>query len=148
MITGGQSGVQPRRDGVRLGAGLGVITRLIIDQHFSQRDRLGRLLMAVALEPAKLGVGIDEDTAIVYYGSGRIEVIGSGNVFIVDAERAEVHGLEPRAAPLPPADGTEAPEAHDEPLTLSGVVLHILSQGDCFDVVGRAVAEARKRPRA
>ncbi len=148
MITGGQSGVQPRRDGVRLGAGLGVITRLIIDQHFSQRDRLGRLLMAVAMEPAKLGVGIDEDTAIVYYGSGRIEVIGSGNVFIVDAEKAEVHGLEPRAAPLPPADGAEAPEVHDEPLTLSGVVLHILSQGDCFDVVGRAVAEARKRPRA
>jgi cyanophycinase len=122
--------MQPRRDGVRLGTGLGVITRLIIDQHFSQRDRLGRLLMAVALQPAKLGVGIDEDTAIVYYGSGRIEVIGSGNVFIVDAEKADVHGL-----------------SDDEPLTLSGVVLHILSQGDCFDVVGRAVAEARQRPR-
>jgi cyanophycinase len=133
MITGGQTGMQPRKDGVRLGAGLGVITRLIIDQHFSQRDRLGRLLMAVALEPAKLGVGIDEDTAIVYYGSGRLEVIGSGNVFIVDASQADVHGLEP-------ADG-------HEPLTLSGVVLHILSQGDCYDVVAREVATARKRPR-
>lgn len=131
MIVGGQTGMQPRKDGVRLASGLGVITRLIIDQHFSQRDRLGRLLMAVALEPSKLGVGIDEDTAIVYYGSGRIEVIGSGSVFIVDAGRAEVEGLERK----------------DEPLTLSGVVLHILSQGDCFDVVSRAVAPARTRSR-
>jgi cyanophycinase len=131
MIVGGPTGMQPRKDGVRLGAGLGVITRLIIDQHFSQRDRLGRLLMAVALEPAKLGVGIDEDTAIVYYGSGRIEVIGSGNVFIVDAQKADVQGL----------------ASEHEPLTLSGVVLHILSQGDCFDVVERATADARRRPR-
>jgi len=54
---------------VRLGPGLGLITRLIIDQHFSQRERLGRLLAAVALEPTRLGVGIDQDTAIVYYGN-------------------------------------------------------------------------------
>ena len=57
MITGGEAGMQLRRDGVDLAPGLGVITRLIIDQHFSQRKRLGRLLTAVAIEPSKLGVG-------------------------------------------------------------------------------------------
>lgn len=69
MIVGGSTGMQVRRDGVRLGTGLGLITRLIIDQHFSHRERLGRLLAAVGLEPTRLGVGIDEDTAIVYYAT-------------------------------------------------------------------------------
>jgi cyanophycinase len=123
MIVGGQTGLQPRRDAVRLAPGLGVITRLIIDQHFSQRDRLGRLMTAVALEPQRLGVGIDEDTAILYRGSGRIEVIGSGRVFVLDAEGAVVRGL------------LERP--HSEPFTLSGVVLHVLTHGDRFDVASR-----------
>ena len=106
-----------------LAPGLGVITRLIIDQHFSQRKRLGRLLTAVALEPAKLGVGIDEDTAIVYYGSGEIEVIGSGQVFVLDGSRATVHGLD------------ESDPASR--FSLSGAVLHVLTAGDRFDVEKR-----------
>lgn len=125
MIVGGQTGLQPRRDAVRLAPGLGVITRLIIDQHFSQRDRLGRLLTAVALEPERLGVGIDEDTAIVYYGSGELEVIGSGQVFVLDAGQAAVRGLD------------EKPRS--DPFTLSGVVLHILTGGDRFNVVSREI---------
>jgi len=123
MITGGEGGLQLRRDGVDLAPGLGVITRLIIDQHFSQRKRLGRLLTAVALEPSKLGVGIDEDTAIVYYGSGEIEVIGSGQVFVVDGSRAVAQGLsesDPSAA-----------------FSLSGALLHVLTAGDRFDVEKR-----------
>jgi cyanophycinase len=123
MITGGEGGLQLRRDGVGLAPGLGVITKLIIDQHFSQRKRLGRLLTAVAIEPSKLGVGIDEDTAIVYYGSGELEVIGSGQVFVVDGSRAVAHGLEesdPAAA-----------------FSLSGALLHVLTAGDRFDVEKR-----------
>ena len=123
MITGGETGLHLRRDAVDLAPGLGVITRLIIDQHFSQRKRLGRLLTAVALEPAKLGVGIDEDTAIVYYGSGEIEVIGSGQVFVVDGSRATVHGLD------------ESDPASR--FSLSGAVLHVLTAGDRFDVEKR-----------
>jgi cyanophycinase len=123
MITGGETGLHLRRDAVDLAPGLGVITRLIIDQHFSQRKRLGRLLTAVALEPSKLGVGIDEDTAIVYYGSGEIEVIGSGQVFVVDGSRATVHGL----------DETD-PAGR---FSLSGAVLHVLTAGDRFDVEKR-----------
>ena len=128
MILGGSTGLQVRRDGVRLGPGLGIITRLIIDQHFSQRDRLGRLLTAVALEPTRLGVGIDEDTAIVYYGRGDLEVIGSGQVFVVDASRARFQGREAEAGPL----------------SLDGVTLHVLNPGDRFDVPGRRVTLASR----
>jgi cyanophycinase-like exopeptidase len=101
MIVGGETGLHLRRDAVDLAPGLGVITRLIIDQHFSQRKRLGRLLTAVALEPGKLGVGIDEDTAIVYYGSGEIEVIGSGQVFVL--------GRQPRDGARPLGDRSDRP---------------------------------------
>jgi len=123
MIVGGSTGMQVRRDGVRLGTGLGLITRLIIDQHFSQRERLGRLLAAVALEPTRLGVGIDEDTAIVYYGNGALEVIGSGQVFVVDGSEAR----------------SRDHEADPGPLSLAGVVLHVLNPGDRFDVPARKV---------
>lgn len=123
MIVGGQTGLNLRRDAVRLAEGLGIITRLIIDQHFSQRDRLGRLLTAVAAEPDRLGVGIDEDTAIVYYGNGEMEVIGTGQVFILDASAAAANGV------------TDGPKTR--PFTLSGVVLHVLTDGDCFHVARR-----------
>ena len=123
MIVGGEGGLQLRRDAVDLAQGLGVITRLIIDQHFSQRKRLGRLLTAVAIEPTKLGVGIDEDTAIVYYGSGEMEVIGSGQVFVIDGSRAVAHGL------------SESDPAAT--FSLSGALLHVLTAGDRFDVEKR-----------
>ena len=123
MIVGGEGGLQLRRDAVDLAPGLGVITRLIIDQHFSQRKRLGRLLTAVAIEPTKLGVGIDEDTAIVYYGSGEIEVIGSGQVFVVDGSKAVAHGL------------SETDPAAT--FSLQGALLHVLTAGDRFDVEKR-----------
>jgi cyanophycinase len=122
MIVGGETGLQVRSAGVRLAPGLGIITRLIIDQHFSQRERLGRLLAATALEPDRLGVGIDEDTAIVYYGNGRLEVIGSGQVFIIDASKATARGF----------DGSEG-----TPVSLTGVIVHVLAPGDRFDVAGR-----------
>ena len=132
MIVGGPTGLALRRNAVRLAPGLGVITRLIIDQHFTQRERLGRLLTAVALEPERLGVGIDEDTAIVYYGSGEIEVIGSGAVFIVDAAKAFSRNLD------------ENPES-EEAFTMSGVVLHVLHHGDRFKVTTRQmVGRTRK----
>ncbi len=123
MIVGGMTGLQLRRDAVKLAPGLGVITRLIIDQHFSQRQRLGRLLTAVALEPERLGVGIDEDTAILYHGDGTIDVLGRGQVFIVDASHAAAIsvGKGPRTRPF----------------TVSEVMLHVLTAGDRFDVVGR-----------
>jgi len=133
MIVGGPTGLHLRRDAVKLAPGLGIITRLIIDQHFSQRDRLGRLLTAVAQEPERLGVGIDEDTAIVYYGNGEIEVIGTGQVFVVDGAQATASGMD------------QAPRSR--PFTLSGVVLHVLTEGDRFNVVAREmIPPGEKKP--
>lgn len=132
MIVSGHTGLNLRRDAVKLAPGLGIITRLIIDQHFSQRDRLGRLLTAVATEPGRLGVGIDEDTAIVYYGDGEIEVVGTGQVFILDGSKAAARGLErsPRSRPF----------------TLSGVALHVLTEGDRFNVVTREMLVPGEEP--
>jgi cyanophycinase len=120
MIMGGETGLNVREDAVQLGTGLGIITRLIIDQHFAQRHRLGRLLSAVALEPERLGVGIDEDTAMVYHGNGRLEVIGSGQVFVVDGSEAVLRKRPP-----------------ERRFSLSGAVLHVLNDGDVFDVPSR-----------
>jgi cyanophycinase len=120
MIVGGENGLNVHEDAVQLGNGLGIITRLIIDQHFAQRHRLGRLLSAVALEPERLGVGIDEDTAMVYHGNGRLEVIGSGQVFVVDGSQALLRKRPP-----------------ERRFSVSGAVLHVLNDGDVFDVPAR-----------
>ncbi len=84
MIAFGRSGAAPQQRMVQLAAGLGLCAPLIIDQHFRQRDRVGRLLAAVALNPQLIGVGIDENTALLITAEGRAEVIGSGSVTVVD----------------------------------------------------------------
>lgn len=85
MVGGGRNGIHPKKGMLNLIPGLGLLSRVIIDQHFSQRHRLGRLLSIIAQNPFLLGVGIDEDTAIAVDPEGHFEVIGSGAVTIVDA---------------------------------------------------------------
>jgi cyanophycinase len=87
MVAGGRKGVHPKKGMLNLVPGLGLLNRVIIDQHFSQRHRLGRLLSIVAQNPFLLGVGIDEDTAIVVEPDTNLEVIGEGAVTIVDARQ-------------------------------------------------------------
>lgn len=87
MVAGGRKGVHPKKGMLNLVPGLGLLNRVIIDQHFSQRHRLGRLLSIVAQNPFLLGVGIDEDTAIVVSPDTDLEVIGAGAVTIVDARQ-------------------------------------------------------------
>ena len=84
MIALGDSGGTPRRRLVHMAQGLGLTSDLLIDQHFRRRDRLGRLLTALAYNPDPLGVGIDEDTAAVVEPSGMLTVLGAGAVTIVD----------------------------------------------------------------
>jgi cyanophycinase len=69
---------------VSLSPGLGLTNRVIIDQHFRQRDRIGRLMSAVAYNPFLIGVGVDEDTAMVLDAHNRVEVFGRHSVTIVD----------------------------------------------------------------
>ena len=87
MIVGGASGTSPKEDGVNLAPGIGLTNTAIIDQHFSQRDRLGRLLTALSYNPFLIGIGIDEDTAFLIDGANQCEVVGSGAVTILDASQ-------------------------------------------------------------
>lgn len=85
MIGGGQSNVSPIEGAVTLAPGLGLTNAVIIDQHFTQRNRLGRLLTASSYNPFLIGLGIDEDTAAFIGPNNVLEVVGSGTVTVVDA---------------------------------------------------------------
>jgi cyanophycinase len=120
MILGGE-GPDVSASAVRTGPGLGLLPKALIDMHFGERGRLPRLLSAVALDPDHLGVGIDENTAILVSGCG-FEVLGTGVVTVVDAERATV---------------IHATGEYD-PTTLFDVRLHLLPAGCIFDLSDRA----------
>jgi cyanophycinase len=100
--------------------GLGYIKDVIIDQHFAERGRIGRLLGAVAQNPRLLGVGIDENTAIVVEKENRVKVLGEGAVYIVDGRQVTSTNMD---------DDNE-----DQTLSIFNVRLHVLSQGDEFDL--------------
>lgn len=119
MIVGGASVSNPSVDAVSMGPGMGFLPGIVIDQHFAQRGRLGRLLAALVLQPAVLGLGIDEDTAIVVNGD-EFEVIGQGAITVVDETTATHNNLEGLLK--------------DEPIALCGVKLHILPHGYRFNL--------------
>lgn len=124
MIIGGLDEVEPQRGAVSLAAGLGFLSEAVIDQHFAQRGRLGRLLVAVAQSPHLLGIGIDEDTALCVEDN-IAQVVGSGAVTIVDGRELE-HVNVSELAP-------------SEPLALTDIRLHVLPRGYRYDL-------ARRRP--
>lgn len=120
MIAGGSTGTVPSGDGVNLAPGLGLTNDLLIDQHFSQRDRLGRLLTAISYNPFMMGVGIDEDTAIFIDPDHCFEVVGSGAVTIID--------------PVDLSYSSMSRASKEEALSLLDLKLHILSKGCRFDI--------------
>ncbi|WP_193196237.1 cyanophycinase [Nostoc sp. MG11] len=122
MIVEGDSQTNPRIEVVEMGPGLGFLPGVVIDQHFSQRGRLGRLIAALLQEPAVLGFGIDENTAMVVTDD-QIEVIGEGAVTIVDESEATYNNL--------------GEILKDEPLAIFGSKLHILPHGYKFDLKTR-----------
>jgi cyanophycinase len=133
MLVGGSSAESHRIGDLNMAPGLGLIRDAIIDQHFAERGRIGRLLGAVAHNPRMLGVGIDEDTAVVVEGE-RFQVIGSGAVYVVDCEEVTQSNIaEARSASA---------------LSLHDVRLHVLASGDSFDLARRApLSESRREPR-
>lgn len=114
MMAGGAVRSPPAKDMVRLDRGLGLLHGVIIDQHFSERGRLPRLLSALAQQPTLLGLGIDEDTALVVRPFDSIEVVGSGAVTAVDGGCTRFDCVQR-------ADG--------EALQLERVVVHLLPAG-------------------
>ncbi|MGB0562099.1 MAG: cyanophycinase [Spirulinaceae cyanobacterium] len=118
MIGGGGSGESPNRALVDMTMGLGIIPEVIIDQHFHNRNRMARLLSAIAQHPDRLGIGIDEDTCAMFEPSGWIEVIGKGTINIVDP-----HGL---------SHTNQNRVTVTDPLSLHSLRLHVLCHGDRF----------------
>jgi len=133
MIAGGSMGLSPRADLVNLAPGLGLTNAVIIDQHFSQRDRLGRLLTAVSYNPFLMGVGIDEDTAMFIGPDQVCEIEGSGSVTIIDPEHLSYSSMD-RAK-------------KNESLSMLDLKLHILSKGCRFDIHDRKPYPPKKRDR-
>lgn len=123
MIASGRSGPSPRESGVELAPGLGLTNRVIIDQHFSQRGRMGRLLSALSLNPFACGLGIDENTAAFMGPGGDLEVVGRGTVTVVDPA-----GLE---------HSSMSYVRKAQAVTLIGLKLHILAAGAHFNVETR-----------
>lgn len=122
MIVEGDSETNPRIEVVDMGPGMGFLPGVVIDQHFSQRGRLGRLISALLQEPADLGFGIDENTAMVVTDN-QIEVIGEGAVTIVDESEATHNNIDEILK--------------DEALAIFGAKLHILPHGYKFDLKTR-----------
>jgi cyanophycinase len=118
MMAFGASGGSPRQRMAQMAAGLGVLPGVIVDQHFQQRNRLGRLLAIIAQNPSLLGIGVDEDTA---------GVVGPDQ-----CSRSSVVARSPSSTA--PSE-TDAWEVHGHrPLMISGVVLHSLPAGYRFDL--------------
>lgn len=122
MIVEGESETNPRIDSVKLEPGMGFLPQVAIDQHFAQRGRLGRFVSALMQQPATLGFGIDEDTAIAVNGD-ELEVIGSGAVTIVDVSSLTHNNFKE--------------SLHDEALAICGAKLHILPHGYRFNLQQR-----------
>lgn len=120
MIAFGQEGGSPTAASVRLAPGLGLTNRFVIDQHFRQRDRLGRLLAALAYNPFAVGIGLDEDTAAFIRPDNTLEVEGSGAVTVVDAGELQFSSMD------------QASE--EEPVCLLGLKVHILVAGATFNL--------------
>lgn len=120
MIAFGKEGGSPTAASVRLAPGLGLTNRFVIDQHFRQRDRLGRLLAALAYNPFAVGIGLDEDTAAFIRPDNTLEVEGSGAVTMVDASDLQFSSMD------------QASE--EEPVCLLGLKIHILVAGATFNL--------------
>ena len=123
MIVRGESTPHPHKNSVRLSPGLGILKNIIIDQHFTERGRISRLITAVSYNPYNLGIGIDENTAIILDNEGVLEVFGKGAVTIVDGSQITYN---------------EIAEVSDfESFSVCGLQLHILGDGLIYDYFAR-----------
>ncbi len=126
MIAFGSEGSSPRANMVTLAPGLGLTNAVIVDHHFRERDRSGRLMTAVAYNPFAIGLGLDEDTAAFISPSDVLEVDGSGSVTLVDPSEVEYTSMD---------------SAHqNDPVCLVGLRLHILTKGWRYDLHSRCAS--------
>ena len=131
MIAGGSSGGLPNEQGVTMAPGLGLINKVILDQHFSQRNRLGRLLSAISYNPFASAIGICEDTAAFIGPDGLLEVEGSGSITIVDPTDLSYSSM------------AEAYEG--DSITMLGLKMHMLSSGSSYDLNTREAFPPKRK---
>jgi len=133
MIAAGDEGAAMVAGSVRLAPGLGLTNRYIIDQHFRERDRLGRLLTALAYNPFAVGIGLDEDTAAFIAPDDHLEVEGTGGVTVVDAAGVTYSSIDQVE------DG--------QPVCMLGLKLHLLVAGASFDLASRTASAGALAPK-
>jgi len=120
MIVKGLDEESPRKCTLKMAPGLGLISGVVIDQHFAQRGRIGRLLAGIAQNPESLGVGIDEDTAIMVNDKREFQVIGSGAVYVIDGNTISHTNV--------------SEQYQEEILSIYDVKVHVLKNGDKFNL--------------
>lgn len=123
MIVRGESTPHPQRNSVSLSPGLGFLKNIIIDQHFTERGRISRLVTAVSYNPYNLGIGIDENTMIILDKEGILEVFGAGTVTIIDGSQISYNEI--------------AEVGEHQSFSVCGVQLNILGDGLLYDYFGR-----------
>jgi cyanophycinase len=132
MIAFGDEGSSIISGSVRLAPGLGLTNRFIIDQHFRQRDRLGRLLTALAYNPFAIGIGLDEDTAAFIGPDETVEIEGSGGVTVVDASEVTFSSMDS--------------VSEGQPVCMLGLKMHMLVAGATFNLHSRMAEAAALMP--
>lgn len=123
MIAFGRGGATPKGGLATLAPGLGLTNKVIVDQHFRERGRLGRLLSALSYNPFGIGLGIDEDTAAFIGPDDVVEIVGSGGITVIDPTELQHSSM--------------ADVSRGKPVCLIGIRLHILLDGGRFDLVTR-----------
>ncbi len=123
MIIGGPSDESNRISALSMAPGLGFLPDAVIDSHFAERGRIGRLLGAVAQNPRNLGIGIDEATAILVERGEYFTVLGNGAVYVADGSGITYSSLSEAKA-----EGV---------VTIHSVQLHVLGKDDCFSLINR-----------
>ena len=123
MIVRGESTPHPHKNSVRLSPGLGFLKNIIIDQHFTERGRISRLITAVSFNPYNLGIGIDENTAIILNSEGVLEVYGQGSATIVDGSQITYNEI--------------AEVGDNQEFSVCGLQLHVLRDGLLYDFIKR-----------
>jgi cyanophycinase len=134
MIAFGRSGEWPTQRMVQMAPGLGLTDIVTIDQHFQQRGRTGRLMVAVSYNPDLIGLGIDEDTAAIIDGQDVVEIVGRGSVLVVDGAELSYTNV-------------DQAQRHD-PVAVTDIRLHVLTEGWRYDLRRRRPQAPHAKPRS
>jgi len=123
MLTSGDSnGSHQVSKLLGMAPGLGLIHNVVVDQHFAERGRLGRLLGAIAQNPRQLGIGIDENTAMIMHDQESFEVLGAGAIYVLDGSDSSYSNL------------ADEKDEQEKTMALFDIKLHVLSEGNRFDL--------------